>query len=157
MKAAASVGITAGEGVGDRDTSRTGTVHRRPLPSTRVPREMITKRSTGGLCKNITIRKGVEVCISVPNGAVVAEKTFNPRLGIKGGISILGTSGIVEPMSEQALISSIQVEMKQKSAGDRKYLLIAPGQLWIAVSVRKFLTFEAEEAVKLQQLCRTDH
>ena len=56
-----------------------------------------------------------------------ARRTFNPRLGILGGISILGTSGIVEPMSEAALIESIRVEMAQKAAEGMEYLLVTPG------------------------------
>lgn len=144
-KYVAVVGITAGEGVGI--VTLPGLEQPVGAPAiNRVPREMITKE-VQAVCEKYHYTEGVEVCISVPNGAVVAEKTFNPRLGIQGGISILGTSGIVEPMSEQALISSIQVEMKQKATGDRKYLLIAPGNYGLQYLSGNF-PFEAEEAVK---------
>ena len=70
---------------------------------------------------------GLLVVVSVPEGAALAQKTFNPRLGILGGISILGTSGIVEPMSEEALLESIRLEIRQRKAlGDRR-LILAPG------------------------------
>ena len=60
----------------------------------------------------------------------VAKKTFNPRLGILGGISVLGTSGIVVPMSEDALIASIHAEMRLRKENGGDYLLITPGKLW---------------------------
>lgn len=70
---------------------------------------------------------GAEVEISIPDGVFLAQKTYNPRLGIVGGISVLGTSGIVEPMSEQALIDTIKVEMNIRKAAGAEYLLITPG------------------------------
>ena len=66
-----------------------------------VPREMI-EREVLQVCQVLDYRGILSVEISVPEGEKLAEKTFNPRLGIVGGISILGTSGVVEPMSTQA-------------------------------------------------------
>lgn len=80
-----------------------------------VPREMIAKE-VQEVCALADYTGTLEIIISVPTGEKLAEQTFNPRLGIVGGISILGTSGIVEPMSSQALLDTIKVELNQKKA-----------------------------------------
>ncbi len=91
-----------------------------------VPREMI-RRAVEEVGEECNCVKGLSVVISIPAGVALAEKTFNPRLGIEGGISILGTSGIVEPMSEDALIDSIALEIRQrKTLGDTR-LVLTPG------------------------------
>lgn len=66
---------------------------------------------------------GFNVTISIPGGVELAHKTFNPRLGIVGGLSVLGTSGIVDPMSEQALIDTIHVEMNTRRAAGEQHIL----------------------------------
>lgn len=92
----------------------------------RVPRQMI-RENVLEVCTQFGYTGSLQVIISIPEGEALAEKTFNPRLGIVGGISVLGTSGIVEPMSEQALIDTIRVEIRQKLANGMEYLLIVPG------------------------------
>ena len=91
-----------------------------------VPREMI-RRAVEEIAEEYESAKGLSVVISIPEGVALAEKTFNPRLGIEGGVSILGTSGIVEPMSEDALIDSIVLEIKQRKALGDPYLVLTPG------------------------------
>ena len=71
-------------------------------------------KETEEICSRADYEGGLLLTVSVPGGDQVGARTFNPRLGIRGGISILGTSGIVEPMSESALIKSIEIEMRQK-------------------------------------------
>ena len=89
---------------------------------------------------------GFSVVISIPGGEEVAKKTFNPRLGIIGGISVLGTSGIVVPMSEDALIASIHAEMRlRKESGD--YLLVTPGN-YGAAFVSTYPDVDVENSVK---------
>ena len=92
----------------------------------KVPRQMITKEVLE-VCDECGFTGEVSVEIFVPEGEELAQKTFNPRLGIVGGISILGTSGIVEPMSETALISSIRLEMKMHRNNGAEYLVVSPG------------------------------
>lgn len=92
----------------------------------RVPRQMITD-AVNEICAQYGYTGGIKVIVSVPGGEETARKTFNPRLGIVGGISILGTSGIVVPMSEAALIESIRVEMRMLKANGGDYLVITPG------------------------------
>lgn len=91
-----------------------------------VPRKMILQE-LGTLCEELEFWGTLRIELSVPEGTALAQKTYNPRLGIAGGISILGTSGIVEPMSEQALIDTIKVEMNMRKAEGAEYLLITPG------------------------------
>lgn len=91
-----------------------------------VPREMITK-SVRDVCERFGFAGTIKVTISVPVGEEIAKKTFNPRLGIVGGISILGTSGIVEPMSETALLKSIEVEMNVLKHKGNRYIVVIPG------------------------------
>lgn len=91
-----------------------------------VPRQMI-RENVEEVCRLTDYRGGLSVLISAPEGEVLAKKTFNPRLGIVGGISILGTTGIVEPMSEQALVDTIRVELRQRRADGAEYALLTPG------------------------------
>lgn len=91
-----------------------------------VPKDMI-RREVEAVCKDHDYTCGLRVEIAVPEGEEIAKKTFNPRLGIKGGISILGTSGVVEPMSEAALVDSILLEMDMLRAGGLKTLVLVPG------------------------------
>lgn len=96
----------------------------------KVPRQMI-RENLEAVCEKYGWQGGLKAVISIPQGEELAAKTFNPRLGIVGGISVLGTSGIVEPMSEQALIETIRVEMRQKLANGMEYLLVVPGNYGI--------------------------
>lgn len=91
-----------------------------------VPRAMIAKE-VSEVCALLDYRGGLDIVISVPGGEALAARTFNPRLGIVGGISILGTSGIVEPMSSQALLDTIRVELNQKRAEGYDSVAVTPG------------------------------
>lgn len=91
-----------------------------------VPRRMI-KENIEEACSAADYHGGIRVVISVPEGEELAKRTFNPRLGIVGGISIIGTTGIVEPMSEKALVETIKVELRQKKLSGKKYVLLTPG------------------------------
>lgn len=111
-----------------------------------VPRQMI-RENLEQVIRTADYHGGLEVLISAPGGEEIAQKTFNPRLGIVGGISILGTSGIVEPMSEDALVESIRVEMRQRAASGASYLLVTPGNYGEAF-LREHMTLPFSESVK---------
>ena len=91
-----------------------------------TPRRMIAEQLESAAAK-AGYTGGLRAVISVPEGEALAKRTFNPRLGIVGGISILGTSGIVKPMSEAALIDSLYLEMDQRRAAGTEDLLLTPG------------------------------
>ncbi|MCC8179774.1 MAG: cobalt-precorrin-5B (C(1))-methyltransferase CbiD [Planctomycetes bacterium] len=91
-----------------------------------VPRRMIEKE-VRQVCRRHGYDHGLEVEISVPGGETVAGKTFNPNLGILGGISIIGTTGVVEPMSNQAILDTIGLELSQRRAEGRQRIIIVPG------------------------------
>lgn len=111
-----------------------------------VPKAMILKVAEE-VCQEYDYEGGLKVTIFVPDGEETAKKTFNPRLGILGGISILGTSGIVEPMSEAALIESIRVEMRQRHAQGEEYILATPGN-YGADYLREHMTLPYEKNIK---------
>lgn len=93
---------------------------------------------------------GLLVTVSIPKGEEIAKKTYNPRLGIEGGISVLGTSGIVEPMSQQAILDTIQLEMNQAAlrAGSPRRLILAPGNYGLDYLHERYPEFYAVPVVK---------
>ena len=111
-----------------------------------VPREMITKEVLE-VCNICDYKGGLSVEISVPEGEELASKTFNPRLGIKGGISILGTSGIVEPMSSQALLDTIRTELNQKKALGATVAAVSPGNYGLDF-MRQTYGYDLDKSVK---------
>ena len=110
-----------------------------------VPRKMI-KENVEEVCEAADYTGTLRITISSPEGESLAEKTFNPRLGIIGGISILGTTGIVEPMSEESIIETIRIELRQKKEQGEKYALLTPGNYGIDF-IRDGLLLDPRQAV----------
>ena len=124
---APGVRILGGEGVGrvtkpglDQPVGEAAINH--------VPRAMI-KEALEKEAESAGYAGGFDVTISIEGGAETAKRTFNPHMGVEGGLSVLGTSGIVEPMSQQAILDTIQLEMGQAAlrAGTPRRLILAPG------------------------------
>ena len=91
-----------------------------------TPRRMITDELRQ-VCEDYGYTGGLRVTISAPAGVEIAKKTFNPRLGIVGGLSILGTTGIVEPMSDEAVVETIRTELSMRAASGKTVVLFTPG------------------------------
>lgn len=95
-----------------------------------VPRRMIFSSAKEVLdAAEIGYADRFLLTVSVPGGETAALKTFNPKLGIINGISILGTSGVVEPMSEQSIVDTIEVEIRQQLANGSRSMIFVPGNM----------------------------
>lgn len=94
------------------------------------------------------LNNGYDLEIGCENGTQIAKKTFNPRLGIVGGISILGTSGIVEPMSLAAYMASIEVYIRVALGGDAQAVAYTPGKLG-GVYAKQSLHLPAKRIVQI--------
>lgn len=111
-----------------------------------VPRQMITEE-VGQVMQLFDCCDSIKVVISVPDGESIAQKTFNPRLGIEGGISIIGTSGIVEPMSTRAILDTIKVELRQMHEEGHNTAVVSPGNYGIDF-MKKQYGYNLDRAVK---------
>lgn len=111
-----------------------------------VPRKMIFEQAAA-VCEKNGFAGTLFIRISVPGGQEMAARTFNPRMGIEGGISILGTSGMVEPMSRQALLETIRLELRQKHLVGQDTLILTPGNYGEAF-LRDSLDLNLDDAVK---------
>ena len=89
----------------------------------------------------------IRVEISAPEGERIAERTFNPKLGIKGGISIIGTSGIVEPMSSRAVLETIRLELRQRRESGYDYAVTVPGNYGRELMLNKF-GYDIDKSIK---------
>ena len=145
---AADIRISGGKGVGRVTKPGLG----QPVGEAainHVPRQMIAEalqREAETACYT----GGFAVTISIQGGEEVAKRTFNPHIGVEGGLSVLGTSGIVEPMSQQAILDTIQLEMNQAvlRAGSPKRLILAPGNYGLDYLHETYPGFAAIPVVK---------
>ena len=111
-----------------------------------VPRQMIRKEIRE-VMELLDFKGTLLVEISVPGGEELARRTFNPRLGIEGGISIIGTSGVVEPMSTRALLETIRTELNQRKAMGASAVVISPGNYGLDF-MREHYGYDLDRAVK---------
>jgi cobalt-precorrin-5B (C1)-methyltransferase len=112
----------------------------------KIPRKMI-KEAVAEVMEDLDYPGGMKIIISIPQGVEAAKKTFNPRLGIEGGISVLGTSGIVEPMSEDAIRETIRLEIRMLKASEKTYMLCSPGNYGVDFA-KETLGLDLEKAIK---------
>ena len=137
--------LAGGEGIGR--VTKAGLEQQTGFPAiNKIPRRMIAD-AVDEECRQYKYGGKIKITLSIPGGEKIAKKTFNPRLGIVGGLSVLGTTGIVEPMSEKALTDTIWLEMKMlKETGyDRCY--VVPGNYGMDF-LREELGVDEEVTVK---------
>ena len=112
----------------------------------RVPRQMIFA-VVGDVCEKANVCEPLHITVWMPEGETLAKRTFNPKLGIEGGLSILGTSGILEPMSEQAIVATIETEIRQLHAVGEEKVLVTPGNYGQAYA-SEYLGLDLAKSVK---------
>lgn len=112
----------------------------------RVPRQMIFA-AVGDVCEKANVCEPLHITVRMPEGETLAKRTFNPKLGIKGGLSVLGTSGILEPMSEQAIVATIETEIRQLHAVGEEKVLVTPGNYGQAYA-SEYLGLDLAKSVK---------
>jgi len=132
-----------------------------PIPRETIAQEIQKVLETQQLKGKSDFPKGWTVEISIPQGEELAKRTFNPRLGIVGGLSVIGTSGIVEPMSEDALKATMKLELSVLKAKGHTEIIFAPGNygkdfseelglnLDILTKTSNFLGFMLDEAERM--------
>ena len=145
-KAEHGIWIDGGEGVGR--VTRPGLDQPEGAAAiNRVPREMI-RAAAEEVCAELGCGGGLALTVFVPGGEEIAKRTFNPQLGIEGGISILGTSGIVEPMSEKAIVDTVCLEIRQAAALGARRLVLTPGNYGLDYLKRELPALSALPCVK---------
>lgn len=144
-RAESGIAITGGEGVGLVTKPGLDQKVGEHAINT-VPRRLI-KEECEKVCREYEYNGGLSVVISVPDGEKLAKRTFNPKLGIVGGISILGTTGIVEPMSEAAIVETIRAELSILSSAGRREVILAIGNYGEAFA-REALNLRMDAHVK---------
>ena len=112
----------------------------------RVPRQMIFD-AVADVCEKANICEPLHITVWMPEGETLAKRTFNPKLGIEGGLSVLGTSGILEPMSEQAIVATIETEIRQLHAVGEEKVLVTPGNYGQAYA-SEYLGLDLAKSVK---------
>ena len=112
----------------------------------RVPRQMIFD-AVADVCEKANVCEPLHITVWMPEGETLAKRTFNPKLGIEGGLSVLGTSGILEPMSEQAIVATIETEIRQLHAVGEEKVLVTPGNYGQAYA-SKYLGLDLAKSVK---------
>jgi len=110
-----------------------------------TPKKMIKKN----IKKYLSPKEGATVTISVPEGEKVAKKTMNPRLGIKGGISILGTTGIARPMSTEAYKASLTCQIDIAASMGWKELVFVPGNIGKSLAKNYFKSVEEDRIIQM--------
>ncbi len=144
-KAERGIAITGGEGIGKVTKSGLDQpVGEYAINS--VPRKMITE-AVSEVAAEYGFNGGFEIEISIPGGEEIAKKTYNPRLGIVGGISVIGTSGIIEPMSNVALVDTIRAELNMKKAEGHENVFFTLGN-YSENFIARELPFDVEKSVK---------
>ena len=138
--------LLGGEGVGT--VTKKGLEQKVGMPAiNRIPRRMILSAVWEAL-QNSDREEEICITVSVPDGEALARRTFNPMLGVEGGISILGTTGIIEPMSEKAIVDTIALQIRQKKEEGQPLLVLVPGNYG-----RRYATQELGLPVSAVVLC----
>lgn len=118
-----------------------------------VPRRMIIQE-VQKVCQLTDYRGGLLIEIFAPEGEKLACQTFNPKLGILGGISILGTTGIVEPMSSEALLATIRLELNVRKVQGFDYVAVSPGNYGLDFMKRTY-GYDLDKSVKCSNFIGT--